>query len=150
VQGLEAVAATGGNPTREDFLSHKAVAYAEMGRLDDALNTLTSALAAGEKYDERVLEAEIYCLKGKFLLRKDNCDTAKVLHCFERALEISREQSAKSWELRATISLARLLASQGNRDEASARLTEIYYWFTEGFDTADLKEAKTLLDDLML
>jgi predicted ATPase len=69
-------------------------------------------------------------------------------NCFERAIEISREQCAKSLELRATTSLARLLASQGNRDEARARLTEVYNWFTEGFDTADLKEAKVLLDDL--
>jgi predicted ATPase len=67
--------------------------------------------------------------------------------CFRRAIEIARKQSAESWELRATISLARLLAKQGRRDEARAMLAEIYNWFTEGFDTADLKDAKALLDE---
>jgi predicted ATPase len=67
---------------------------------------------------------------------------------FRHAIEIARRQSAKSWELRATMSLARLLAGQGRRDEARAMLAEIYGWFTEGFDTADLKDAKALLDEL--
>jgi predicted ATPase len=69
-------------------------------------------------------------------------------HCFEDAIELARQQSAKSWELRATNSFARLLAKQGRRNEARTMLAEIYNWFTEGFDTADLKDAKTLLDEL--
>jgi predicted ATPase len=68
--------------------------------------------------------------------------------CFERAIDIARKQRAKSWELRATISLARLLDRHGKRDEARAKLADIYSWFTEGFDTADLKDAKALLDEL--
>ena len=72
----------------------------------------------------------------------------KLRDAFERAIDIARKQSAKSWELRATTSLARLLAKQGHRDEARTMLAEIYNWFTEGFDTADLKDAKALLDEL--
>lgn len=78
----------------------------------------------------------------------DDSNSAEAKNCFERAIDISREQCAKSWELRATISLARLLASQSRRDEARPILAEIYGWFTEGFDTADLKDAKALLDEL--
>jgi predicted ATPase len=75
-------------------------------------------------------------------------NTAEAQNCFQRAIEIARNQSAKSLELRATMSLARLLAKRGRRDEARAMLAEIYGWFTEGFDTADLKDAKALLDEL--
>ena len=82
------------------------------------------------------------------LQRQDHSKAAEAQSCFERAIEIARKQSAKSWELRATTSLARFLAKQGRRDEARTMLTEIYNWFTEGFDTADLKDAKALLDEL--
>ena len=75
-------------------------------------------------------------------------DVAEAEQCFRTAIEIARRQSARSIELRAATSLARLLAKQGRRDEARAMLAEIYGWFTEGFDTADLKHAKTLLDEL--
>ena len=80
--------------------------------------------------------------------RENPSDGAKAEQCFRTAIEIARRQSAKSVELRATTSLARLLAKQGRRDEARAMLAEIYGWFTEGFDTADLKDAKALLDEL--
>jgi len=82
------------------------------------------------------------------LLKQDESNTGEAQNCFERAIEITRKQSAKSFELRATTSLARLLAKQGLRDEARAMLATIYNWFTEGFDTADLKDAKALLDRL--
>jgi predicted ATPase len=82
------------------------------------------------------------------LLAQKGSNAAEAHKCFERALEIARKQHAKSWELRATTSLARLLASQGRRDEARAMLADIYKWFTEGFDTADLKDAKALLAEL--
>ena len=87
-------------------------------------------------------------LKGELLLRQNDSNAAEAQSCFERAIEVARNQSAKSWELRATTSLARLLAMQGRRDEARAMLAEIYGWFTEGFDTADLIDAKALLDEL--
>jgi predicted ATPase len=77
-----------------------------------------------------------------------NFQAAQAESCFQHAIEVARKQSAKSWELRATMSLARLLRHTGRRDEARALLAEIYNWFTEGFDTADLKEAKALLDEL--
>src|SRR5690349_18346271 len=93
-----------------------------------------------------MLESETHRLKGELLLNADRDEAAA--QSFRAAIEIARQQSAKSSELRATMSLARLLASQGHRDEARAMLTEIYTWFTEGFDTADRKEAKALLDQL--
>jgi predicted ATPase len=82
------------------------------------------------------------------LLKQDDSNAAEAQSCFERAIEIARNQSAKSWELGATMSLARLLRDTGRRDEARAMLAAIYGWFTEGFDTADLKDAKALLDKL--
>jgi predicted ATPase len=120
----------------------------ETGLLDDGLSALNEALAAADKREDRSGEPEIHRLKGELLLRQNHSNAAKALSCFQRAIEIARKQSAKSWELRATTSLARLLATQGRNDEARAMLTEIYGWFTEGFDTADLKDTKALLDEL--
>jgi predicted ATPase len=118
------------------------------GRLDDGLSALTEALAVADEREARVFEAETHRLKGELLLKQDDSNAAEAQNCFARAIEIARRQSAKSWELRATMSLARLLAKQGRRDEARTMLAEIYNWFTEGFDTADLKDAKALLDEL--
>jgi len=100
------------------------------------------------KHENRHYEAETHRLKGELLLKQSDLNAAEAQHCFGRAIEMARKQSAKSWELRATTSLARLLAKQGKRDEARTMLAEIYGWFTEGFDTADLKDAKALLDQL--
>jgi predicted ATPase len=94
----------------------------------------------------RLLESEIHRLKGELLLHQGNHEGAA--QSFGEAIELARRQGAKSWELRATTSLARVLRKQGRRDEARVMLTEIYNWFTEGFDTSDLKEAKALLEDL--
>jgi predicted ATPase len=107
---------------------------------------LTEASAIADEHGIRDLEAELNRLKGDLLLKQNNTGDAEI--CFRRAIEIARTQGAKSWELRATISLARLLASQDRRGDARAMLAEIYNWFTEGFDTADLKDAKTLLEEL--
>jgi predicted ATPase len=90
----------------------------------------------------------LYRLKGELLLLRNLSGATDAENCFRKAIEIAQRQQAKSWELRATMSLARLLAPQGRRDEAGTRLAEIYNWFTEGFDTADLKDAKTLLEEL--
>jgi predicted ATPase len=87
-------------------------------------------------------------LKGQLLLRRDDSTVAEAQSCFQRAIEVARKQSAKSFELRATTGLAQLLDKQGCRDEARAMLADIYGWFTEGFDTADLIDAKALLDEL--
>jgi predicted ATPase len=120
----------------------------EAGRFEDGMSALTEALAAADENENRFYEAETHRLKGELLLRQDDSNTAEAQSCFQRAIEIARKQSAKWWELRATMSLARLLDKLGRRDEARAMLSEIYNWFTEGFDTADLKDAKALLDEL--
>jgi predicted ATPase len=109
---------------------------------------LAEALADVKETEGRQYEAEIDRLKGELLLKQDHSNAAEAQKCFEQAINIARNQSAKSWELRATMSLSRLLAKQGRRDEARSILAEIYAWFTEGFDTADLMEAKALLDQL--
>jgi predicted ATPase len=96
----------------------------------------------------RTWNSRSHRLKGKLLLKQDDSNAAEAQSCYERAIEIARKQSAKSLELRATMSLARLLDKQGRRDEARAMLSQIYGWFTEGFDLLDLKDAKALLDDL--
>jgi len=118
------------------------------GRVDDGLSALTEALAAADEQADRSWEAEMHRLKGELLLHQYDSNVAEAQGCFERAIATARKQSAKSFELRATTSLAGLLATQGYRDEARAMLAEIYGWFTEGFDTADLKDAKALLDEL--
>ena len=97
---------------------------------------------------ERWFEAEVHRIAGEIALKSPERDTAKAEGYFERALAVARQQQAKSWELRAAMSLARLWRDQGKRDEAHDLLAPIYGWFTEGVDTLDLKEAKALLDEL--
>jgi class 3 adenylate cyclase/predicted ATPase len=147
-EGLAGTRAKGLETGRPYWLGLLAEACGETGRLDDGLNALTEALAAADAHEDRHYEAEIHRLKGELLLKRNNSNTSEAQSCFERAIEIARHQSAKSLELRATISIARLLNKQGKRDEARAMLSEIYGWFTEGFDTADLKDAKALLEEL--
>ncbi len=147
-EGLAALEATGTDLGRPYWLSHLADICLETGHLDEGLNVVAEALAVADKNEDRWPVAEIYRLKGELLLKQHDSNTAEAQSCLERAIEVARKQSAKSWELRATTSLARLLERQGGRDEARAMLADIYNWFTEGFDTADLKEAKALLDEL--
>ena len=147
-EGLAALRATGTEMFRPYLLCLLAEACMQAGSLDDGLSALTEALDAADKHEEREHEAEIHRLKGQLLLRRDQSNAGEAQRSFQRAIEIARKQSAKSWELRATTSLARLLDKHGNRDDARAMLAEIYGWFTEGFDTADLKDAKSLLDQL--
>jgi predicted ATPase len=147
-EGLAALRAAGAEVERPESLSLLAEACMKTGRLNDGLSALTEALSAADEHENRYYEAETHRLKGELLLKQDDSNTAEAQRCFERAIEIACKQSAKSWELRATMSLARLLAKQGRRDEARTMLADIYGWFTEGFDTADLKDAKALLDEL--
>ena len=100
---------------------------------------------AGERY----CEAEVYRIKGELLLRQAVPDEPQAEVCFQQSLTIARQQQAKSWELRAAMSLSRLWQQQGKPAEAQALLAPIYNWFTEGFDTADLQDAKVLLEALM-
>jgi predicted ATPase len=123
-----------------------AEAYVASGKLDDALSALSEALTEGEKQENRRYEAEVSRLIGELLQR--DLDATRGAQYFQSAIEIARRQSAKSYELRATTSLARLRAKQARRGEARDMLADIYNWFTEGFDTADLKDARALLDEL--
>ena len=130
------------------WLTLIAAALGKAGKPDEGLREIDEALAAMERTGERFYEAEVYREKGELLLSQDSANTKSAERSFQTAIEISREQLAKSWELRSTIRLARLLAKQGKCDEARTMRAEIYCWFTEGFDTADLKDAKALLEEL--
>jgi class 3 adenylate cyclase/tetratricopeptide (TPR) repeat protein len=122
--------------------------YLAAGRYAEGLAAAAEGLAEIERTGLRLNEAELHRVQGELLQKQDESNHAKAQACFERAIEIARKQSAKSCELRATTSLARLLCLNDRHDEARSMLAEIYNWFSEGFDTADLKDAKTLLDEL--
>jgi tetratricopeptide (TPR) repeat protein len=117
-------------------------------RVDEGMMVVAEALAEVEARGRRVYEAEFHRLRGEFLLLHNQSNGSAAEVCFREAIKIARRQQGKSWELRATTSLARLLRETGRHDEARALLAEIYSWFTEGFDTADLEDAKALLDGL--
>ncbi len=129
------------------YASLLARASALTGRMTEGLQILDQALSQVEQSGECFFEAELFRLKGEFL-NSSNADLSSVETCFRRAIEVARAQRAKALEIRATTGLARMLAKQGKRDEARAMLADIYNWFTEGFDTADLKDARALLDEL--
>jgi predicted ATPase len=147
-RGLAAHRATGGALRQPFWLALLGECYRDIGNIEEALIVLDDALSVSGKTDERWYEAELNRLKGELLLMQNSSSGTEAEHCFRVAIEIARKQKTKSLELRAATSLARLLTSQGRRDEARAMLAEIYDWFTEGFDTADLKDAKILLDQL--
>jgi adenylate cyclase len=147
-EGLAASRAVGAELNRPYFLTLLADAYLDAGRLNECFSALSDAQTAAEEFEDRHHQAEIHRLNGELLLKQSDSNAAKAQECFQRAIEIARIQSAKSLELRATTSLAQLLRDTGRRDEARTMLAEIYGWFTEGFDTADLKDAKALLEEL--
>jgi predicted ATPase len=123
-------------------------AYAKLGQFDDAWRCVREALTTVETTKERWFEPEVHRFGGEIALMLPEGDAAKAEAYFERALQVARHQQAKSWELRAAISLARLWRSQGKVQQARELLAPVYGWFTEGFDTRDLKDAKALLDEL--
>jgi class 3 adenylate cyclase/predicted ATPase len=123
-------------------------AYMKAGRPGDGLNVVTDALAITGHTGCRHYEAELHRMKGELLLKQAVPAEAQAEGCFQEAIKVARSQSAKLWELRAAMSLGRLQERQGNKAQARALLADIYDWFTEGFDTADLKEAKSLLKEL--
>ena len=125
-----------------------ASAHAELGQLDDAWRCIGEATALVETSKERWWEADIHRLAGEIALLSPQPDAGKAQACFERALAVARAQQAKSWELRAAMSMARLWRDQGKAKQARELLAPVYGWFTEGFDTLDLKEAKALLHEL--
>ena len=146
--GLTAQRSTGTTTFIPGFLSSLAWAYADLGRFDDAWRAIDEAMAAIEATNERWREANVRRIAGEIALKPPEPDAAKAEAYFERALAVARKQQAKSWELRAATSMARLWRDQGKRDQARDLLAPVYGWFTEGFDTLDLKEAKALLDEL--
>ena len=126
-----------------------AEAYREAGREEEGLTALTEALAGVDSTGERMYEAELYRLKGELTLQVHGQNLESEAEAsFQKALTVARRQEAKSWELRAATSLARLWQQQGKRIEARDLLAAVYNWFTEGFETKDLQEAKALLEEL--
>ena len=147
-QGLAADLATGSKSWQPYLLGLLAEAYGAGGHPDAGLTALAGALAVMDDTGLRNYAAELYRLKGALLLQQAVPDAAQAEACFQQALALARQQQAKSWELRAGTSLARLWQQQGKLNEASALLAPVYAWFTEGFETADLQEAQTLLEEL--
>ena len=123
-------------------------AHAELGQFDDAWRCIGEAMTAIETTKETWFEAEVNRIAGEIAQMSPEPDAAKAEAYFERALAVAREQQAKSWELRTAMSIARLWRDQGKQDAARDLLAPVYGWFSEGFDTLDLKEAKALLDEL--
>jgi predicted ATPase len=150
-QGLSIHQASGQELQRPWLLGMLAEACTHAGQLDEGLRLVTEALARVQQSGERAWEAELYRLKGELLVQAEGgmqqaAVTAEA--CFHQALDVARRQQAKAFELRAAMSLARLWQHQGKRAEAQELLAPVYGWFTEGFDTADLQEAKALLEAL--
>jgi predicted ATPase len=131
-----------------EYLGHLANAHTQLGQIDDAWRCIGEAMTIMEASGEIWYEAELHRVAGEIALNSPDQDAAKAVAHFERAIAVARAQQAKSWELRAAMSMARLWRDQGKRDEARDLLAPVYDWFTEGFDTVDLKEAKALLDEL--
>ena len=164
-QGLAASQATGAEVDAPGFLAWLAEVQGKVGRVEEGLKLLDKATAVMRKNENRSWEAELYRLKGQLTLQKFQVSGFKFQvqnslesgvrspeleaeECFLRAIDIARKQQAKSLELRAVMSLSRLWQQQGKKAEARQMLAEIYGWFSEGFDTADLKEARALLEQL--
>jgi predicted ATPase len=146
--GLTALRSTGSTNYMPWYLLNWGIAYAGLHRFDDACGCVGEAMMAMETSQERWCEAEVNRVAGEIALMSPERDAAKAEDYFERALAVARKQQAKSWELRAAMSMARLWREQGKRDEAQKILAPVYGWFTEGFDTLDLRQAKALLDEL--
>ena len=156
-QGIAAHEATGTEVMRAHFLALLAEALGKTGQLEEGLRLLDDALSFIDRNGERYYHAELYRLKGELLLRQSTCRKnggphpsvfAQVEECFNESIRIAMQQKAKSWELRAVMSMARLYQDHDKHTDARRRLSEVYDSFTEGFDTVDLREAKALLDEL--
>jgi predicted ATPase len=146
--GIEAFHSTGSTVITPTYFSYLAEAHARVGQFDDAWRCMEKSISLTKKTKETWWEAEVHRIAGEIALLSPQRDAAKAEDYFERALAVARVQQARSWELRAATSLARLWRDQVKRSEAHDLLAPIFGWFTEGFDTLDLKEAKALLEDL--
>jgi class 3 adenylate cyclase/predicted ATPase len=146
--GITAFQLTGSANWMPLYFSHLAMSHAEVGQLGEAWRCIGEATTLIEKTKERWYEADLHRITGEIMLLSPEPKAAKAETSFGRALAVARQQQAKSWELRAAMSLARLWRNQGKVQQARELLAPVYGWFTEGFDTRDLKEAKALLDEL--
>jgi predicted ATPase len=146
--GIAAWRSTGSTFWMPLYLSYLARAYAELGQFEHAWRCIDEAMTAAETTKERWHEADIHRIAGEITLLSQRPSAANAEAYFERALTVARAQQAKSWELRAAMSMARLWRDQGKHQQARDLLAPVYGWFTEGFDTLDLKQAKVLLDAL--
>jgi predicted ATPase len=147
-QSIAIVQAIGAEVMCSWYLGVLAEAYRQAGQIDAGLTVVTEALGLVEQHRERFGEAELYRLKGELLLRQETPDEPGAESCWQQALEIARRQQAKALELRVAMSLSRLWQQRGQRDVARQVLAATYSWFTEGLNTADLQEAKALLEAL--
>ena len=147
-RGLAAWRSTGAGLVQPYWLALVAEVCRKAGQPTEGLTALSEALALVDKNGQRYYEAELYRLKADLLLGQATPDAAQAEACFQQALDVACRQQAKSWELRAAMSLSRLWQCQGKSEQACQILAEVYGWFTEGFETADLQEAKSLLHDL--
>jgi predicted ATPase len=147
-QGITTLRGTGAALFVPYFCTFLVDVSAHLGHPADGLQVLAEAYTLVEQHEERWWEAEVCCLRGVLLLRQAGTPQDEAEACFQQALDVARRQQAKSLELRAAMSLARLWQQHGKRAEAHALLAPVYSWFTEGFDTADLQEAKALLEGL--
>ena len=146
--GSAAYRASGAQLLVPHYIALLAAACETAGQIEEGLTLSDNALQIAERTGERWFAAELNRHKGQLLLRQGHSEAGEKLYC--KALSIARDQEAKLWELRAAVSLARLRRDQGRRAEARDLLAPVYAWFTEGFDTPDLKEAKALLDSLII
>jgi len=146
--GLEVWQSTGATAHLPLYSANLSSARAKSCEVDQAWQCIRKATTAIETTKETLCEAEVYRVAGEITLESPEANSVEAQAYFEHALTVAREQQAKSWELRAATSLARLWRDQGKRTEARDLLAPIYGWFTEGFDTLDLKEAKALLEQL--
>jgi class 3 adenylate cyclase/predicted ATPase len=146
--GMATWRSTGGTASVPYFQSHLALAQAKLGQYDESRQHINQATATIEATGEKLWTAEVHRIAGEIALSSQSRDVAKAQEHFESAISTARQQQAKSWELRASISLTRLWRDEGKREQAREVLTPIFRWFTEGFQTHDLKEAKALLESL--
>jgi len=146
--GIETYRSTGAPVFLPFYLPLLGTAYAQLGQFDDAWRCIHEAMTAVKMTKETWCEAEVHRLAGEIALKSPDSEATKTETYYRSALDIAQQQQAKSWELRAAMSLARLWRSQGKPQQARELLAPVYGWFTEGFDTRDLKEAKVLLDEL--
>jgi predicted ATPase len=147
-QGLAAAEAMGMKAEKPYMLGLLVEAYGAEGCPEEGLNALANVASIMESTESRWYKAELFRLKGTLLLQQAVPDASQAEACFHQALDIARQQQAKSWELRAATSLARLWQQQDKHKEAYELLDPVYHWFTEGFDTADLQEARALLESM--